>query len=107
MDDTTLASLDELEEHPHLYTRTPTHCHIVTPAQSHPVNPHSVTSTSSEGAIECEAYIVHNCTDDALQRPYFDTYEWAEMSEDVRAFRDRTEDERAAIRRALYNLKCT
>ena len=107
VDDTTLVSLDGLEEHPHLYTRTPTHCHIVTPSQSRPVNPHPVTSSSSEGALECETYIMHNCTDDALQRPHFSSYDWSEVSEDVRAFRDRTEDERAAIRKALYSLKCT
>ena len=94
MDDTTLKnSLDELEDHPNLYKRMPTQCHIIAPHR--------------ERDIKCETYIMQNFTDDALRRDHHNSYDHSECSVRVQASRDRTEDEKAAVRKALYSLKRT
>ena len=58
VDDQMLHRLDELEQHPELYTRSPTRCQL------------------SDGTIEeCETYIMHDFRDTVLEAPFLACYD--------------------------------
>lgn len=116
MDGTTLDMLDEFEDHPNLYTRTPTHCHLIPPAQSSqsPAHPpssedtHTAQSTRS-CTVECETYIASDFVDTALQMPFLDSYDNSKLPEEMRvvAARERSEECNDTFLQSLYSIKKT
>lgn len=95
VDDVMLSVLDKLEDHPTLYTRTPTLCHLLNKHTSPPSSntaPHSssshtptdveVATTSASGSglgdgngEECEAYFIFNFNEKLLELPYLSCYD--------------------------------
>ena len=111
VDDDALAKLDELEHHPTLYTRTPTHCHLLTPSQqSHLPNSTSSPTPSSDptASVDCETYMVYDTTDSALQQPHYRCYDVANLPEGLEmppSAKDRSPELRAAIYESLLEIK--
>ena len=92
VDDVMLSVLDDLEDHPTLYTRTPTLCHLLNKHTSPPSSntaPHSslshtptdveVATTSASGSglgdMKCEAYFIFNFNEKLLELPYLSCYD--------------------------------
>ena len=91
VDDVMLSALDDLEDHPTLYTRTPTLCHLLNKHTSPPSSntaPHSslshtptdvVQTTSASGSglgdVKCEAYFIFNFNEKLLELPYLSCYD--------------------------------
>lgn len=110
MDDDVLAKLDELEEHPTLYTRTPTNCRLLTPSpQSHPSpSPSSPTPSDPTTSVECETYLVFDFTDAALQLPHHSSYDVKNLPQGVEAApsaEDRSPELATAIYHSLFSIK--
>ena len=60
VDNTVLEVLDEFEQHPTVYTRTPMHC---------------VMDEGHEDVVDCETYLVFNYREDLLKQPFLDCYD--------------------------------
>lgn len=110
MDDDVLAKFDELEEHPTLYTRTPTHCHLLTPSlQPHPSpSPSPPTPANPTTSVECETYLVFDFTDAALQLPHYSSYDVNNLPQGVEAApsaEDRSAELATAIYQSLFSIK--
>ena len=69
VDDQMLKVLDELEEHPKIYRRTPVHC-IITDEGLSTVSSKADTKES----IACETYLLYDFHPELLALPHLNTY---------------------------------
>lgn len=104
IDESVLAEVDRLEGHPELYTRTPTHCHIITPS------PHSHTSSlvqSSPVTVECQTYLFYDHTDEVLTKPHLDSYDCDKLPEGMKYIRrdQRTREHVTAVHESFRRIK--
>ena len=71
VDSKMLGHLDELEDHPKWYTRTPTQCHLL-PEQAGLGHGGGVSSGS---AVDCEVYFLFDFKDELLDLPPISNYD--------------------------------
>ena len=108
VDDVMLAVLDNLEDHPDLYTRTPTLCHLITPPQAPGPGQTSTATTDTNVSItECETYMVFNFKEDILKLPFVESFNEADLPEDKKILpkNERNREHMTAIVKSLYNIK--
>ena len=99
VDELTLEQLDQLEHHPTLYTRTPTHCHLLTPSPS---------TTHTTLQLECETYLVFDFADAALKLPHYSSYDVYDLPRGVAtppSAKDRSQELNEAIYKSLFCIK--
>lgn len=69
VDDQMLKVLDELEEHPKIYRRTPVHCIITDESLST-----ESSKADTKEPIACETYLLYDFHPELLALPYLSTY---------------------------------
>lgn len=71
-----LVKLDDLERHPHLYTRTAVQCLVesqITVSENKTVSDFSEVAASS--LIDCEVYMLHDYKPSFLSLPFLTSYD--------------------------------
>ena len=87
VDDKMLASLDDLENHPHLYRRTTVEC-VIQQTAAAPTTSTNDSSDAVSSAVNCEVYMIHDYNPALLSLPLRSSYDLDAIKDKPYVFRE-------------------